>query len=182
MHPYMKKIPFELNITDSQGFAHNKESAMIVLNIKRESVESGDLGHALDSLLVMTESEENIRRYQGSLVVVVDGYSADRRELSEIPEVRAYFAKLSQEWPFWQWFLMRQAGMFPLVMALHCRVNVLRNKQGVVEGTHFIDTTEIATVFADWDDRAGSTFNFYNIGLEERIASAKTAVAEFMFG
>ena len=53
-------------------------------------------------------------RYRESLVFIVCGYDEDPRELAEIPQVRAFFARLVQEWPHWLWFLARGVGVVGL--------------------------------------------------------------------
>lgn len=45
-----------------------------------------------------------LRQLKNSLIIEVDGYNDDPREIYSIPEVRAYFQKLHELWPWWSFF------------------------------------------------------------------------------
>jgi hypothetical protein len=40
----------------------------------------------------------------GEMVLFIEGYDEDKREIYAIPEVRAFFQNLWQRWPYWLYF------------------------------------------------------------------------------
>lgn len=152
----------KITFTDADGLADNEELAIVILSIRREDIETGNLASALERLHVLTDSRENVLRYREALVFQVDGYDDDPRELSEIPEVRAYFRKLTDEWPHWVWFLHRRLGAIPLLFALLCRVTVLRGPD-TERQTAFESTEEMRGVMLELMQRGMSLFDTYEI-------------------
>lgn len=55
---------------------------------------------------------------EGAVTLVFHGYDDDPRELEAIPEVRAWFAKLFEAWPYWSFFASRIDQTVPLVLSL----------------------------------------------------------------
>ena len=115
-----------ITLTDADGLASFTDAAMLVLYLSREEVESGNVASALERLHIIADTRESAMRYRESLVFIVCGYDEDPRELAEIPQVRAFFARLVQEWPHWLWFLSRGVGAVGLFMSLLCRVKIHR--------------------------------------------------------
>ena len=87
----------EIRVLDADGFAGNVEPALVLLDITRREVEACNICSVMERLYVLTDSPENTRLYRDSLMFQVGGYDHDPRELAEIPEVRAFFAKLTKE-------------------------------------------------------------------------------------
>ncbi len=112
--------------TDAAGLADFEGDALLVLEISKREIETGNIASALERLHAIAESRETALRYQECLVIQVVGYDTDPRELAEIPEVRAFFARLAKEWPHWMWFLHRRVGAIHLLMALLCKVKIHR--------------------------------------------------------
>lgn len=172
--------PDLLILTDAEGLANFTESALLVLQLSRCEVEAGNVASALERLHVVAETRESALRYRESLVFNVSGYEADRRELAEIPEVRRFFAKLTQEWPHWLWFLHRQVGAIPLLFALLCQVKIHRTPGAF--GTEFLDREELGAKMADLFNRGNAMFTAYGMSSGEISASAQSAVAELTGG
>ena len=76
--------------------------------------------------MVMAETRESTLRYRESLLLMITGYDNDRRELPEIPQVRRFMSRLTDEWPHWLWFLSREQGAISLLMSLLCTVKIHR--------------------------------------------------------
>ena len=93
----MNKRPAPVFIhTDAEGFAQIAgRPALVVLQISRQEIESCNYTSSLERLMVMTDSRENTLRYREALILQITGYDADPRELAEIPEVRKFFASLT---------------------------------------------------------------------------------------
>lgn len=168
-----------LKITDVDGLAANTEPALIVLDITRREIESGNIASMLDRLHVLTDTRDNAFLYRESLVFQVRGYDFDRRELPEIPEVRAFFQSLVREWPHWMWFLHRGVGALGLLFSLLCDVRILRNADGSF-GTEFSSHSELAAAVADMLGRGKALFVAHGISETEAGKSAATAVDELL--
>ncbi|WP_303785287.1 chlororespiratory reduction 6 domain-containing protein [Azovibrio restrictus] len=165
-------------LTDADGLANNSEPALIVLDITRREIESGNIASALERLHVLTDSAESVRRYRESLVFQIGGYDSDPRELPDIPEVRAFFRRLAAEWPHWMWFLHRGVGAVGLLLALLCDVRVVRGAGSY--GTEFLNQAQLAAAVADLLDRGNALFATYGITAEEAAESADSAAAELL--
>jgi hypothetical protein len=170
-------------LTDSTTFSDLAElpsegQEMIVLHIGRKDIESGNMAHALDSLNVLVENAENVRRYRESLIFIVDGYDDDPRALPEIPEVRAYFQAMVKEWPYWLWFQVRGMGAIALLFSLLCKVRIFQAADGGF-GTEFLDLKQVGAVAYDLFTRSNPLFDAYGITLAEAEASADSFANDF---
>lgn len=170
-----------LTLTDADGLAHNSEPALLVLDITRHEVESGNIASALERLHVLTDSAENVRRYRESLVFQIGGYDDDPRELLEIMEVRAFFRRVTAEWPHWLWFLHRGVGAIGLLMALLCTIRVVRSSKGSF-GTEFESIPELQGILVDLLERGNALFATYDISESEAADSVTSAVDELAAG
>lgn len=170
-----------LTFTDAEGLAHNTDEALIVLDITRHEIESGNIASVLERLHVLTDSAENVRRYREALVFRIGGYDDDRRELPEIAEARAFFWRLTAQWPHWLWFLHRGVGAIGLLVALLCRVRIVRGSKGSF-GTEFESISELQATLVDLLERGNALFAAYDISESEAAESATTAVDELAAG
>ncbi|MFC6281162.1 chlororespiratory reduction 6 domain-containing protein [Polaromonas aquatica] len=161
-------------MTNADGLASNTEPVLLILEIKRQSIESCNYASALESLMVMADSRENTLLYRESLALLITGYDADPRELPEIPEVREFFARLTNEWPHWLWFLSREQGTISLFMSLLCKIKVHRGHGQV--GIEFTDKTDLNRHFGDLFDRSFPLFEAFDISPADAEASAHSAV------
>jgi len=168
-----QKSPFVL-MTDADGFAEMTRPAFVVLSITKQEVESRNWTSALERLLVLCETAENAQLYRESLFINVIGYDQDQRELPEIPEVRGYFASLSQAWPHWLWFLHRQGGGVNLLMSLLCPVKIHRDAGKF--GVEFIDVQQFSAVLNDLLERSSSMFDAFNIPVADFESSVDSAM------
>jgi hypothetical protein len=78
---------------------------LIVYTFSRSKVERGDFSHFL-SLHAPEKlpAGRRLRAMMGSMVLCVDGYDDDPRELHCIPEVRRFYAEFHEAWPHWLYF------------------------------------------------------------------------------
>jgi hypothetical protein len=74
---------------------------VVVVTIPREDIESRNAEPALASLERLIASREALEASNGTISLLVSGYDDDPRELHLIPEVRAYFLDLDDQFPFW---------------------------------------------------------------------------------
>lgn len=167
----------QLIFTDAAGFAENEQRALVMIHIERQNIESRNLASTIERLLTLTDSRENVIRYRESVLFFTDGYDDDPRELQEIPEVRAFFRALVDEWPHWIWYLQRGTGSIALLFALLCEVEVIRGPEGQ-RGTAFKSVDEISAVMLDLLARGLHLFYMYQLPGSELDASAMSALAE----
>ncbi len=75
--------------------------------ISRDEVEQQDTRAVLRVLRRLVEAPEVARANMEKVDIAFHGYDDDVRELFEIPEVRSYVQGLSQEFPYWLFFLSK---------------------------------------------------------------------------
>ena len=76
----------------------------VALRVTRGEVESGDVAAVVHRLFERFRSPEVIWKTRGQMVLVVDGYADDPRELVDVPQVRAFLIELDRQWPYWAFF------------------------------------------------------------------------------
>lgn len=162
---------------NADALALNTKPALIVLDITREEVEQGYIASVLERLHVLTDSAANTHLYRESLVFQVGGYDDDARELSEIPEVRDFFMRLTAEWPHWVWFMHRNVGAISLLFSLLCNVRIIRDNKPTF-GTEFTDSQELKGKLRDMTYRSNSLFEVYKISSKDALQSLTSALAE----
>lgn len=165
-------------LTDADGLASFNDSAFLVLTLTRHEIERGNISSALERLHLIADTQESAMRYRESLVFMIWGYDDDPRELAEIPEVRAFFARLVQEWPHWLWFLARNMGAIALFMSLICTVKIHRSSGN--SGTEFLNIPQMTQKLDDLFQRGNAMLDAYGISDEMARASAQSAVAELV--
>lgn len=80
-------------------------SDLIFYQFSRSKVERGDFSHFLklhapDKL----PTGRRLREMMGSMVLCVDGYDDDPREIHTIPEIRRFYSAFHDAWPYWLYF------------------------------------------------------------------------------
>lgn len=92
--------PF-LSKTDTDSPRRN---VMIGLRISRREIKDHDTSRSLALLNGLTQEKSVAWIARGRLVLSVDGYDDDQRELYEIPEVRRFINALHSQWKYWFFF------------------------------------------------------------------------------
>ena len=155
----------------------NTEPVILLLAINRSDIESGSLSKTLNKLTILIDYVENIRLYRESLVITVNGYDNDGRQLFEIPQVRSFFQHLNGYWPHWIWFLSREFGSLPLLLSLFCKIDIIRDPaRPDVIGTNF-DTNELKQKIHDMDAASSLLLSGYGIPITDILASVKSAIS-----
>lgn len=109
-------------LTDADGLrAASQPADLLVLLITRDEIRRGTVGDVVDRLMVLSDDSDNVVRYAQRLVVVIDGYNDDPRELTAIPEVVEFIRAIDREWSYWFHFLSTEHDSLMLVlhMLLH---------------------------------------------------------------
>ena len=84
-------------------FAHQADIA--VVQVSRQEIEKGTVGDLVDRLMVFTDDAALAKKFMGRMVLMFDGYNEDPREVTQIPELVAFFVKATDVWPYWLHFL-----------------------------------------------------------------------------
>ena len=77
---------------------------LILLEIGRNKLESGDTKAILQRLRQLTGDRETVMSGKGRLCVMVGGYDNDPRALPQIAAYGNYMRALMDEWPYFGWF------------------------------------------------------------------------------
>lgn len=96
----------------------SQKPSMVVFPVPRDWIVSGELNPAIGLLWGLIRNREAIETFAGTVVLSFEGWDSDERELYEIPEVRAWFANISQVFPYWFVIGNRTTGTLPLVFNL----------------------------------------------------------------
>lgn len=109
----------EIKFLDADGFdrhAHTADLAVVLLT--RSEIELGNVGSTVERLMLFSDDEKNVRRYEGRVALMFEGYDADPRSLVEIPECVRFFRAVDRQWSYWLHFLMPQPDVLNLVVLL----------------------------------------------------------------
>ena len=167
----MKRIEFKA--TDSEGVANNSDPSLVVLQISREEVEAKNVAHPLDMLMVLTDNKDKFFLYKESLVVVFDGYEDDPREMAQIPEVRKYIKHLVEIWPYFPWFMVRNAGCVALLLSFLCECIFFTQENGEI-GLRFNSPSDVKKKIADMIERSLVLISKYEVSVDEFIKSLES--------
>jgi hypothetical protein len=96
------------------------------------SIATGDISEVLSSLRSLSGDRASAMSAEGAVTLVFNGYDADPRELESIPEVREWFAKLFEAWPYWSFFASRIDQTVPLVLTLLMPGETVAGEPGMV--------------------------------------------------
>lgn len=78
----------------------------VILNIHKDSVLAGDVSPVTNTLTPKRFSDRtDLAATLGSCFILVSGYDDHPEEVYAIDEIRDYYLKLSQEWPYAAYFL-----------------------------------------------------------------------------
>jgi hypothetical protein len=105
---------------------------ILIIAITRESVMTGDIAPMLEKLNPLSSTREAALKWEGTLTFVFEGWDDDPRETAEIPEIRTYFAALTEAWPHWLHFGEKVGDTIPHVLRLLCRGRYERPRPGLV--------------------------------------------------
>ena len=98
-------------------FSSAKEQQIVVV-CDSASIATCDISGVLSSLKSLSGDRSSAMGAEGAVTLVFNGYDDDPRELESIPEVREWFAKLFEAWPYWSFFACRIDQTVPLVLTL----------------------------------------------------------------
>jgi hypothetical protein len=78
---------------------------LICYQFSRDRVEAGDAKDFLSRFgKFRVPVGKQLQGMMNSLVLMIEGYDDDPREIYAIPEVRTFYQQLWQRWPYWLYF------------------------------------------------------------------------------
>ncbi len=101
--------------------ADPKDFDCIVILIPKSVIEQQDLDFTLSGLNKLLIDRETIRKSRGKLIVGIDGYDDDSREVYEILEVREYIQSVTFKFPYWFHFCSTKDHCLWIIFLSHCR-------------------------------------------------------------
>lgn len=107
-----------------------EDDTLVWLKLTRNQVENEDPSSTLEWLQLLIDRVD-APSLAGQLVLHIDGYADDPRELFEVPEVQAYFTPLWEKWPYWFFFLSPHQVI--LVVGAATKMPVLSSHGGIYE-------------------------------------------------
>lgn len=96
------------------------------------AITAGDISAVLTALKSLSSDRSSAMGAEGAVTLVFHGYEDDPRELEAIPDVREWFAKLFEAWPYWSFFASRIDQTVPLVLSLLLSGEAVAGKPGMV--------------------------------------------------
>ncbi|MDP2828030.1 MAG: chlororespiratory reduction 6 domain-containing protein [Sulfuricellaceae bacterium] len=96
------------------------------------AITAGDISEVLTALKSLSSDRSSAMSAEGAVTLVFHGYDDDPRELEAIPEVREWFAKLFEVWPYWSFFASRIDQTVPLVLTLLLPGETVAGEPGMV--------------------------------------------------
>ncbi len=105
--------------TDADGLDALAGAAdVVVLRITRREIVAGRIGDVVDRLMVLSDRREHVERHEGTLLLEIEGYDEDPREVCEIPEVAAFIRAVNMHWPYWLHFMERSSAQVQMLLCL----------------------------------------------------------------
>ena len=101
-----------------------------ILVFTREEVMQMNTESSAASLAPLVANAQMVCAYEGRIEYLFRGYEDDDRVLVEIPEVREFFERLTDTFPYWLHFCVRSHAMSQQVLALLTPATITRRVIG----------------------------------------------------
>ena len=119
-------------------FSPVKDQQVVVV-CDSAAITAGDISGVLTALKSISSDRSSAMSAEGAVTLVFHGYDDDPRELEAIPEVRAWFARLFEAWPYWSFFASRIDQTVPLVLTLLLSGEAVAGEPGMVGWSFDLD-------------------------------------------
>lgn len=157
----------KIGFTDGEGFdALSGQCDIVAIVIGRREVESGHVGDVVDRLMRLSDSRQNVLRFKSSVVISFGGYDEDPRPVGAIPECVSFFRKVHAAWPFWYHFLVKDSGMFGVLLTLLLDTKLVTTGKDVVVQEVLGEEAIRKTVMALFEPM-NVLYETHGIGIEE---------------
>src|ERR1017187_4017731 len=111
------------------------QSDLLLFQIAKIEVDTGDVSRLKDFFQMFEAAPDVLPNMRNKLVLGVQGYDDDSREVYEIPEVRDWFSKAEKAVLGWSYYLLLESefSTFPVFFFCTCKLEV---RGASKEGTH----------------------------------------------
>jgi hypothetical protein len=152
---------------------------LLVIEIRRKSVATGNIQPLLEKLHELTASREACIQWEGKLTFYFAGWKHDPRETAEIPEIRAFFQGVTAEWPYWMHFSEKVGDTVMHVLRLLCPGEYVQRQPGRVTWA-FTDPAEMGTQLLGLFERQQRLYARFALpdSMNERIAEEVAQLIE----
>jgi hypothetical protein len=106
------------------------QADVLVLRISRREIVAGRIGDVVDRLMVLSDRREHVKRHEGTMLLEVEGYDSDPREVCEIPEVVGFVRSVNLHWPYWLYFMERSSAQVQMLLCMLTDVERVQVGQG----------------------------------------------------
>lgn len=121
-----------IRVTDAEGFEQlSQEADLVIVTIQRADIEGLRVGSAVERLLLLSDNAEQVRRFAGRMLVLVEGYDEDPRPLLLIPECVRFFRAVTAQWNYWLHFLLPLPDQLTLIVLMQVDVQPAAHKEGL---------------------------------------------------
>jgi hypothetical protein len=102
---------------------------LVVYEFSRSRIERGDFSHFLGTYgLDKLPTGRRLRQMMDSMVFVVEGWNNDPREVHMIPEIRQFYRKFREAWPYWFYFCnLDDDYLKPMVFSCLDRITAIKD-------------------------------------------------------
>lgn len=144
--------------------------------LSRDKVEALDIDAPLRALQAMAATAATAREFAGRVHVAFDGYNDDPREVYEVPAVRSFVMKLTEQFPHWFHFMNKVDDSLLVILKCLTQPQPVVISDGRVATS--VDVDEFNRVALGLFTRMNALYA--DLGLTERENAATTnQVAEY---
>lgn len=147
----------------------------VVITIMRQSVEERYTAGVVAQLMALTDTPERVRAYREKVAVYVEGYDDDPRDLAEVPEVCEFFRDVTQQWPYWLWFLIRELDQVRCLISYLAGAKRYQNAAGKTE--FVVELNDVRRVLSQLVRGSETFFQVHGITESEQMDSINSAIA-----
>ena len=112
--------------------ASTVKDELLVIQIMRQSVMECDPSYMLNLLKGLHTTRQQVVDHEGCITLCFEGWDDDPRETAEIPEIRTYFAALTEKFPYWLHYVEKSGDTFFHVLRLLCTGHYEQKTPGMV--------------------------------------------------
>ena len=123
------------------GKQPEERAPRVIWQFTREQVEQQDFAAFLFQFGEIPDGEFLKDAFQ-TFSIGVGGYDDDPRQLTEIAEVRAFFARFYEVWPHWLYFI-ETSGLSTPVYCVLKTYRCVRDDKETMYVKHFVETEEV---------------------------------------
>ncbi len=132
---------------------------LLTIIVPRQAVEKGTTEYLTNPLLALLYSPANVYGFRQRVNIKFSGYENDQHELWEIKSVRKFINAVSEEFPYWMYFMDPKEGFLRLILPL-CACPLIHVKKGY----KFENSSTFPNFFKRYIGEVNKLCNEYGLG------------------